>query len=120
VREAGGTQLAIGPVVVDTYAHKIDLLDMTYTVNTLTRGHAWTLHDNQPVDLRLSSTGDFLRFPFTGDEAALPIGAIRLPAGDDRPVVVTPADGGWMLCALSPTSKTTAPATAAGTTADGR
>jgi hypothetical protein len=102
VRETGGTQLAIGPVVVDTYLNKIDLLDMTYVVKALTRGHAWTLHDSQPVDLRLSSTGDFHRFPFAGagDDSSLPIGVSRLPTGEDRPVLVAPAGTGRMLCGL--------------------
>lgn len=104
VREAGGTQLAIGPLVVDTYAAKIDLLDMTYTVKTLTRGHAWTVHGTQLVDLRLTNTGDFPRYPFAGDDTALPIGAVRLPSGKDSPVVATATETGRMLCALSPAS----------------
>ncbi|HEY6793439.1 MAG TPA: hypothetical protein VI248_02015 [Kineosporiaceae bacterium] len=101
VRETGGTQLALGPVVVDTYALKVDLLDLRYVVKGLTRGHAWTTFSGRATDLHLTSKGDFTAVPFGTGEAALPIGVSRPNGGADRAVVVAPDHGGWLLCGLA-------------------
>ena len=102
VREVGGTQLALGPVVVDTYAAKVDLLDLRYVVKGLSRGHAWTLFNGkQATDLHLTSTGDFTAVLFGDGDAALPVGVSRLHDGTDRPVVTAPAGSGWVLAGLA-------------------
>ena len=101
VREVGGTQLALGPVVVDTYAAKVDLLDLRYVVKGLSRGHAWTLFNGkQATDLRLTNTGDFTAVLFGDGEAALPVGVSRLPDGSDRPVVAASSGSSWVLAGL--------------------
>jgi hypothetical protein len=100
VREIGGTQLAIGPVTVDTYAAKVDLLDLRYVVKTLTRGHAWTMFSGRATDLHLTPKGDFTTVPFGPGEPALPIGVSRLNGDETRAVVVAAAGSGWLLCGL--------------------
>jgi len=101
VREVGGTQLALGPVVVDTYAAKVDLLDLRYVVKGLSRGHAWTLFNGkQATDLHLTNTGDFTAVLFGDGEAALPVGVSRLPDGSDRPVVAASSGSSWVLAGL--------------------
>jgi hypothetical protein len=101
IRESGGTQVAVGPVVVDTYAAKLDLLDPRYTVKALTRGHAWTTLSGHAVDLRLTSTGQFPTVPFDAGEPALPVGISRLgTSGAYRAVIVAPAGNGWRLFGL--------------------
>jgi hypothetical protein len=101
VRETGGTQLAIGPVVVDTYAAKVDLLDPRYVVKALTRGHAWTTFQGRATDLHLTARGDFTTVPFGEGEAAMPVGISRLDGDATRAVVVAPAGSGWLLCGLT-------------------
>jgi hypothetical protein len=101
VREVGGTQLALGPVLIDTYLSKVDLLDLHYVVKGLSRGHAWTMFNGkQATDLRLTSTGDFSAVLFGDGDPALPVGLSRLPDGGNRAVVVAPAGSGWVLAGL--------------------
>jgi hypothetical protein len=91
VREEGGTQLAVGSVVIDTYLSKVELLDVRYVVRALSRGHAWTTLNGRAVDLHLTAKGDFTTVPFGTGAAALPVGVTRLPKGGSRPVVVVGA-----------------------------
>jgi hypothetical protein len=100
VREVGGSQLAVGPVVVDTYAAKLDLLDTRYIVRALSRGHAWTTFQGRATDVHLTSTGDFPTVPFGSGEAVLPIGISQLDGTTNRAMVVARAGSGWALCGL--------------------
>jgi len=102
VREVGGSQLALGPLLVDTYAAKVDVLDMRYVVKGLSRGHAWTMFNGkQATDLHLTSTGDFTAVLFGAGEPAVPVGVSRLSDGTSRAMVTAPSGDGWVLAGLA-------------------
>jgi hypothetical protein len=101
IRELGGVQTALGPVVVDTYAARLQLLQADITVLSLTRGHAWVTVSGKATDIHLSATADFTTVPFGSGQPAMPIGISRAgPNGKPVATVVVSKNGGWVLAGL--------------------
>jgi hypothetical protein len=73
VRQVSGAQAAVGPVVVDAYAKRLDVLDSAYTVAALVKGHVYATLTGRTVDIGLTDTGKFPVTYFTATQTIVPL-----------------------------------------------